>query len=50
MFYKRLDHLQHPDYEVLCGYNRRNKLRRGFSCLVLGVVYHPPKAADDDML
>ena len=50
MFYKRLDHLQHSDYEVLWVYIRPNRLPRGSSCLVLGVVYHPPDAADDEML
>ena len=48
--YKPLNHLHHTDYEVLWVYFRPSRLPRGFSCLILGVVYHPPNANDDEML
>ena len=50
VFYKRLNHLLHTDYEVLWVYIRPRRRPRCFSYLILGVVCHPPNADDDEML
>ena len=45
-----LDHLQHPLLEVLWVRLTPKRLPRGFTCLVIGVIYHPPRADDHEML
>ena len=45
-----LDHLQHPVLEVLWVRLTPKRLPRGFPCLVIGVIYHPPNADDREML
>ena len=32
------------DHESLWLYLRPNRLPHGFSCIIVGVIYHPPKA------
>ena len=45
-----LNHLQHPLLEVLWVRLTPKRLPRGFTCLVIGVIYHPPRADDHEML
>ena len=45
-----LDHLQHPLLEVLWVRLTPKRLPRGFTCLVIGVIYHLPRADDHEML
>ena len=45
-----LDHLQHPVLEVLWVRLTPRRLPRGFSCIVIGVIYHPPSVDDCEML
>ena len=43
--YKQLKDLNCcEDHESLWLYLRPNRLPRGFSCIIAGVIYHPPKA------
>ena len=48
--FKCLDYLQHPVLEVLWVRLTPKKLPCGFPCLVIGVIYHPPSADDQEML
>ena len=48
--FKCPDHLQHPVLEVLWVRLTPKRLPRGFPCLVIGVIYHPPNADDREML
>ena len=45
-----LEDLQDQHYEVLWSKLRPVRLPRGYSSIVLGVVYHPPRANDQDLL
>ena len=38
------------DREVLWAMLRPKRLPRGYSCIIIGVVYHPPDANNNDML
>ena len=48
--FKCLDHLQHPVLKVLWVCLAPKRLPRGFPCLVISVIYHPPNADDREML
>ena len=41
-----IDELNDSPFESLWVYLRPNRLPRGFSCLIIGIIYHPPQ--DDD--
>ena len=41
-----IDELNASSFETLWIYVRPNRLPRGFSCLIIGIIYHPPQ--DDD--
>ena len=41
-----IDELNASSFETLWIYLRPNRLPRGFSCLIIGIIYHPPQ--DDD--
>ena len=41
-----LQDLQDPFFEVLWIKLRPPRLPRGYTCIVLGIVYHPPSADD----
>ena len=47
--FKTLNHLHHPDFEVLWVHIRPKRLPRGVPCIVIGTVYHPPSADDNSM-
>ena len=42
--------LYNEDREVLWAMLRPKRLPRGYSCIIIGVVYHPPDANNNDML
>ena len=44
--FKTMDHLYHPNIKVLWVHTRPTRLPRGVPCVVIGTVYHPPKADD----
>lgn len=48
--FKTLDHLHHPDFEVLWVHIRPKRLPRGVPCIVIGTLYHPPSADDNSMI
>ena len=41
-----IDELNNSSFESLWLYLRPNRLPRGFSCLIIGVIYHPPLEDD----
>ena len=43
-----IDELNDSPFECLWLYLRPNRLPRGFSCLIIGIIYHPPQ--DDDAI
>jgi len=48
--FKTLSDLNHPDFEALWTWLRPLRLPRGIPCLVVGTIYHPPSANDQNML
>ena len=48
--FKTLNHLYHPDFEVLWAHIRPKRLPRGIPCIVSGTVYHPPSGDDNSMI
>ena len=48
--YLPFKYLQHPVLEVLWVRLTPKRLPRGFPCLVICVIYHPPNADDREML
>ena len=48
--YSLLDFLDDPSFEVLWVKIRPNRLPRGFSSIIVGIVYHPPSSNDLSML
>ena len=46
--FKPIDELNDSLFESLWLYLRPNRLPRGFSCLIIGIIYHPPQ--EDDSL
>ena len=42
--------LYNEDREVLWAMLRPKRLPRGYSCIIIGVVYHPPDANNNDIL
>ena len=45
-----MDDLVDPAFEVLWIKIRPSRLPRGFNCIIVGTVYHPPSASDSEML
>ena len=45
-----MDDLVDPAFEVLWIKIRPARLPRGFNCIIVGTVYHPPSASDSEML
>jgi hypothetical protein len=45
-----MDDLVDPAFEVLWIKIRPAQLPRGFNCIIVGTVYHPPSASDSEML
>ena len=43
-----IDKLIRPLFEALWLYTRPHRLPRGFSCIIIGIIYHPPQ--EDDTL
>ena len=43
-----IDKLISPEFEALWLYTRPHRLPRGFSCIIIGIIYHPPQ--EDDAL
>ncbi len=48
--FKTLNHLHHPDFEVLWAHIKPKRLPRGIPCIVIGTVYHPPSGDDNSMI
>ena len=48
--FKSLAHLQVNNIEVLWAWLRPKRLPRGVPCIIIGTIYHPPNADDNEML
>ena len=48
--FKSLAHLQVNNIEVLWAWLRPMRLPRGVFCIIIGTIYHPPNADDNEML
>jgi hypothetical protein len=47
---KRLPELEEPEMEVLWSHIRPTKLPRGTPCIIVGIIYDPPRSDDKVML